>query len=72
MFYDNDYTFEMSIHQVQIELSAYARKEKRRMENTKPLKSWRSDSYGSASCSSSSFDKIFDAYNEYREACYCY
>lgn len=32
---------------------------------------WRNDSYGSASCVSSTMDSIFEAYNEYK-TCECY
>ena len=70
MYNDYDYEFKMSIHEVQMELEAYARKEKRMRENTKVMRSWKGDSYGSASCGSSSFEKIFDAYNDYRMACW--
>lgn len=55
-----------SIAEVQNELSESARRDRKREQNTKPLKCWKSDSYGSAMCGGSSFEAILDAYADYR------
>ena len=50
-------------------------KAQRARENKKGIISsdegWRNDSYGSASCASSTMESIFEAYKEYR-TCECY
>lgn len=50
-------------------------KAQRARENKKGVISsdagWRNDSYGSASCASSTLSSIYEAYNEYR-TCECY
>lgn len=68
--YYDDYEYEMSIHEVQLELEAYAKREKRRSENTTAMGKWTTDAYGVAECHSSSFKAIFEAYQEYKDTCW--
>ena len=56
------------------ELNYAARKERARMNKKDVISSdagWRNDSYGSASCASSTMENIFAAYKEYK-TCECY
>ena len=49
-------------------------KKDRKYANKKKIETaqmWREDSYGSASCVSTTMDRIFEAYHEYR-TCECY
>lgn len=67
---DYEYNYKLSIHDVQLELEAYARQEKRRSQNTKPMGKWTTDAYGTAECRTCSFATIFEAYQEYKDTCW--
>ena len=67
--YYNDFDYEMSVWEVSAELEMYAKREAKLSKKTGVISTtagWRSDSYGSGYCAETSFDAIFDAYNDYR------
>lgn len=56
------------------EISSEVKRERARQNKKGVISSdagWRNDSYGSASCASSTMENIFEAYKEYR-TCECY
>lgn len=69
-YYEYDEIYELSICEVQSNLEIYARAEKRRSENNKPMGRWTTDAYGVAECRTSSFSTIFEAYQDYKDTCW--
>lgn len=68
MFYA-DLDYKMSVWEVSAELEMYAKREAKLSKKTGVISTaagWRSDSCGSGYCAGTSFDAIFDAYNDYR------
>ena len=63
-------SYGMSIQRVQNDLEEYARAEKKRSENIKPMGKWTTDAYGVAECRTSSFAAIFESYQEYKDTCW--
>ena len=67
-YYAEEIRCELSVHQVSAELEAYAKREEKMSRKTGIISTaagWRSDDFGSDYCAESSFDAIFDAYNDY-------
>ncbi len=69
-YYEEETYYELSVFEVSNQLEAYAKREARLSRKTGIISSaatWRADDFGSGYCAESSFEAIFDAYDDYRE-----